>query len=563
MQMKLGKIHSLKIISYFTMLVLFVMGSIFLLHLESRRISTLIVPHHDLVAKERQELFSHIAQSQQPSTIILLSPNHYDLGSDDFQTRSTDLTTKHGTIKLNQALYKKALNAGATDNPATFASEHGIITILPDIKEYFPNASILPIVVKTDADAAKSSALIDNLAASCRNCMLIASVDFSHYQPYLLSKLHDDLSIRALKTLDTDLVRTKSEVDAPNILAAAMRWAKLHNTNHYVEYNHTNSNLIANDYYLEGTTHEFGWYESGRPASAIKEASFTFMGNVAFGSAVNERFKRDYAQQFSQLGDRVLWGTDISATSLYSSATRNTNQVKPDFCDSFGFNQKTISVISSLHINHVLFQDKTTNCLRKDENKNFVTSLNKASITPLESANNPTIIRGNGQSIVLFGLDTTANDTLDPAQIRKLSNETSNNIVIYVHWQSSYQVKPSEEQVALAHSWVDAGADLIVGVGSDVIHPVERYKNRPIFYSLGNFTTESSDTATNLYSLVITGKFTEKSVEVMPLIIGSKASQPILQRSKTVDDHVLSANLQDISPNLTDRRGGLLFSFSK
>ena len=36
---------------------------------------------------------------------------------------------------------------------------------------------------------------------------------------------------------------------------------------------------------------------------------------------------------------------------------------------------------------------------------------------------------------------------------------------------------------------VDAGADLVVGHGPHVVRAVERYKDRLIAYSLGNFAT--------------------------------------------------------------------------
>jgi len=39
----------------------------------------------------------------------------------------------------------------------------------------------------------------------------------------------------------------------------------------------------------------------------------------------------------------------------------------------------------------------------------------------------------------------------------------------------------------LAHQFIDQGADLIVGTHPHVVQEVEIYKNKLIFYSLGNF----------------------------------------------------------------------------
>ncbi|KKT77206.1 MAG: hypothetical protein UW70_C0001G0004 [Candidatus Peregrinibacteria bacterium GW2011_GWA2_44_7] len=45
----------------------------------------------------------------------------------------------------------------------------------------------------------------------------------------------------------------------------------------------------------------------------------------------------------------------------------------------------------------------------------------------------------------------------------------------------------SEEQIKMAHAFIDAGADIILGHHSHVIGTSEWYKERPIYYSLGNF----------------------------------------------------------------------------
>ena len=43
---------------------------------------------------------------------------------------------------------------------------------------------------------------------------------------------------------------------------------------------------------------------------------------------------------------------------------------------------------------------------------------------------------------------------------------------------------------ALSHRLIDAGADAIIGHGPHLLRPIEVYRQRPIFYSLGNFICE-------------------------------------------------------------------------
>ncbi len=58
------------------------------------------------------------------------------------------------------------------------------------------------------------------------------------------------------------------------------------------------------------------------------------------------------------------------------------------------------------------------------------------------------------------------------------------------YWLSPHQGLLAEYQQPLGHALIDAGADVICGHHAHVLHPIEIYKERPIFYSLGNFIFE-------------------------------------------------------------------------
>lgn len=59
--------------------------------------------------------------------------------------------------------------------------------------------------------------------------------------------------------------------------------------------------------------------------------------------------------------------------------------------------------------------------------------------------------------------------------------------VAYIHWGVEYVDYPSVEQVKFAHWLIDLGFDLIVGMHPHVLQGFEIYKDKHIFYSLGNF----------------------------------------------------------------------------
>lgn len=64
---------------------------------------------------------------------------------------------------------------------------------------------------------------------------------------------------------------------------------------------------------------------------------------------------------------------------------------------------------------------------------------------------------------------------------------SSDLVVVMIHWGVELDTQPRAYQVDEAHRMIDAGADVIFGGHSHRLQPMETYRGRPIFYSLGNF----------------------------------------------------------------------------
>lgn len=69
-------------------------------------------------------------------------------------------------------------------------------------------------------------------------------------------------------------------------------------------------------------------------------------------------------------------------------------------------------------------------------------------------------------------------------------------VIVAIHWGvPEYWMSPSqgwlaEYQQPLGRALIDAGAQIVLGHHSHSLHPVEVYRGRPIFYSVGNFLFE-------------------------------------------------------------------------
>lgn len=70
------------------------------------------------------------------------------------------------------------------------------------------------------------------------------------------------------------------------------------------------------------------------------------------------------------------------------------------------------------------------------------------------------------------------------AQVRT-EKEAGYVVVVYTHWGDEY-VPPPERVRQLAHSFVDAGAAIVVGSHPHIVQEHEQYHGADIYYSLGN-----------------------------------------------------------------------------
>lgn len=72
------------------------------------------------------------------------------------------------------------------------------------------------------------------------------------------------------------------------------------------------------------------------------------------------------------------------------------------------------------------------------------------------------------------------------------ANESSDLVIVYMHFGEDYSKVPNENQTKIAHELIDYGADVVVGSHPHVVQGIEMYNGRPIFYSLGDFISDIS-----------------------------------------------------------------------
>jgi len=529
---------------------------------ETATISAVIIPHHDAVKSIRQKFLEKVGKRiDPPKTIILLSPNHYQSGRGGVQTTDRTWEITDRTIKPDKPVIK-SLSELATDEPDSFTNEHGIKLVLGDLWQNFPNAKIVPIIFKDDVTKETIERLAQVLNRNCQACLLVASVDFSHYQPVQLANLHDQLTARALQTLDVDKLLLDAEVDSPPALALTALWAKNRQTEQFILERQTNSSALAKNPELESTSHFFGYYQPGKGTIPPPSVSFIIGGDMMFGRMIAHTFlPGGLSKSLDKLGNRVFWGTDASIVNLEGavSATPVPDDIRSDNL-VFNFPPETIQALRFIKVKSVSLANNHSANAGASGLATTRQLLEKAKIKSIGGPTNTDVEKtisfsGHGLTLNVIGVHTLVTQPDLVPLIKKLKADPTHRVLVFPHWGVEYQPKHSAAQEKLAHAWIDAGADLVIGAHPHVIQDAEIYKGKPIFYSLGNLLFDQAFSTETQRGLLIAGELTESGMKIFALPTQSVKYKPQLMRG-TAKTEILTKLYQPLASYVKQDEAG-------
>lgn len=459
-----------------------------------KNIKGLVVPHHLLASKLIACAFLSVS-SKNPKTIVLLSPNHFFAGKGQITSSISDWRTPYGTLESDKNIIKQLQNSQILSIDETpFEKEHGISGIVPFIKNIFPDSKIIPIIIKDNLLEEKSGIFAENLLKILPpDSLIIASLDFSHYLPSNVADFHDAKSISVMENFDYDGIKFM-DIDSKPATEIFLKYLDLSGAKEFNLIENSNSAKILNDKTIsETTSYITGFYSQG---NAIGDKN-NRIAILAFGDLMLDRYIRKIIDDkgdkypFENI-ERFLGGNDITIANLEGSFTDfNPKPLNPNNL-TFTFDPAIVPTLKKIGFNlfnlannHSLnFGKEGLNQSRGYLQKNLLGYFGDPS-----NINDISIIREiRGIKIGFVGYNEFDNTNIDKiiTEIKNLK-QLVDFLVIYTHWGTEYRINFSKSQQSKAHQFIDAGADVILGSHPHVIQPIEIYKNKVIFYSLGNF----------------------------------------------------------------------------
>jgi hypothetical protein len=151
---------------------------------------------------------------QLPRTFIILGPNHKGIGSPAAVIVSGEWEMPNGEVKINSTL-AKAMMASTEylqEDQVAHSQEHSLEVQLPFIQYLTTDFDIVPVVLKQLDLAACleiGTAISKAIKASDQSVVIVASSDFTHYEPQKIAEVKDRMAIDRILTLDpTGLYQT-------------------------------------------------------------------------------------------------------------------------------------------------------------------------------------------------------------------------------------------------------------------------------------------------------------------------------------------------------------------
>jgi poly-gamma-glutamate synthesis protein (capsule biosynthesis protein) len=526
-----------------------------------------ITNQHILAAPLIAKQFA-LAADPKVTTVVLITQNNWNAGAANIITSREGWRTPLGDVKVDLSLTDSLINQGiAYEEEDVFIHEHGITGIIPYVAHDFPNAKVVTLVIRDKTPDRELDALVHELETlDLSKTAIIGTIDMSHYMPKYVSDMHDRTTIQTIKEFDYQTLPTL-DIDTAPTLYTLMKTAQNAGETDFDVTGHMNSaDIVGEPDLLSSTSYITGYFalpqiaRSSTP-SPIPVASGTvsvlFTGDIMLDRAVAIHAQKDgFDSLFAQL-NRLFLGSDMVIGNLEGTLTNNKSISQEDFSIlRFTFDPSYAEKLAGLGFNGFSLSNNHSFDFGQDGFYQTKQNLNGAGIlsfgSPYNDQSLSTETTIQGKSVCFVGYLELFRP--DPTSVRneiKRLRPQCDLLILTAHWGVEYSPVETAAQKELAHGFIDAGADMIIGSHPHVVEPLEIYHGKAIFYSLGNFMFDQnfSYNTENGLTVEIERNATSTTFTLIPITIKAEQASisDMTDRIKTLEAVVNNAQTNGLS----------------
>lgn len=521
-----------------------------------------IVPHHLLAGKIPATFFDYL-KKQDPSVVVLVSPNHFGQGGAYAISGLRDWETPFGILSVDKKNISILANKNLIKiNESAFVGEHGIASVVPFIKKALPDTKVLPIILAYKTNDQKIDNILQELYEILpKDAVFVSSIDFSHYQTFAVANFHDETTISAIKNFDFERLN-KLEIDSEPSLYFVMKAMEHYGTQKIAFELKDNSANIAGDAGVEQTTSYYSPYFVKGETEKENTGSILHFGDMMLDRNVKKVLDNasttDYLfEKLAGEENRFFLGMDEVGANLegpFANTRRTTTKeiafrFDPIFLPML--KKYNFSIFSCAN-NHTY--DMSAAGFEESKNNLRAAGFDFYGVQYKINDNSLLIKQVGDYKIGFIGVNDT-NSPVDEDKIKELIQKAkiggSKYIILNIHWGEEYKEISNVRQKKLAHEMIDAGVDVVIGHHPHVVQEMEIYNNHPIFYSLGNFVFDQYFSVPTQQGLAIGLVFKDKQISVYVFPLEGKKSQvsqmPYAKRIEYFNDWLEKSRLGDIN----------------
>lgn len=180
----------------------------------------IIVPHagYEFSGPIAAHAYDWLAKYGKPSAVVIIGTNHSGFGPPAAIARDGVWATPLGDVKIDSRLARDIMNEsdGLDNRTAAFSREHSLEVQLPFLQRLWDSweteLSFVPICLKDQRLEVAEDVGTSVKEAAPGGTLVVASTDFSHYEPQEVAEEKDGRAIKSIIDMDVErLYRNISE----------------------------------------------------------------------------------------------------------------------------------------------------------------------------------------------------------------------------------------------------------------------------------------------------------------------------------------------------------------